>query len=208
MVKKLLSLISGGIDSSVSSYMMANQAYHIDYIFFSTSEKKNDFKIVSQCIKAINKITGQKNTKLLLINYRPVLEEIDKRCPKNLQCVLCKRMMYRIAEKIGRKKYVALLTGESLGQVASQTFENLVVEDDAVGMIIIRPLIGFDKAEIIKVARKIGTLKYSDKHRSCDFVPKKPRTKSNINEIAEAEKKLEIKKLMRDAIKSKEVIKF
>ena len=120
-------------------------------------------------------------------------EELVRRHLEKYTCIFCKRRMYRVAtayaDTIGAK---GIVTGESLGQVASQTLDNLVVLTDAAEIPIYRPLIGFDKEEIVVIAREIGTFEQSTSHASgCTAVPKGPSTKANLDTIREIESKLE-----------------
>jgi thiamine biosynthesis protein ThiI len=179
---KLLCLISGGIDSPVAAYLMSKK-HDVDYVFFYNDYMdKKEIETVKKCIKKIN------NSKLHLIDNTDILKEIVEKTESNLRCILCKRFMMRMAESIDG--YDALVTGDSLSQVASQTLDNLILEDSAIEKPILRPLIGFDKSDIMKIADEIGTLKISEKHKGCSLAPKKPRTKGRLSEIEEEEKKI------------------
>jgi thiamine biosynthesis protein ThiI len=142
--------------------------------------------------------------RLYMIPHAPVQSAILEKVDHKVLCVICKRMMYRVVEKIAEKeKAHALVTGENLGQVASQTLDNLVVEDSAIGLPILRPLLGYDKNEIIEIAKKINTYWVSILPGvCCKFVPKYPETHSELKEIEKLEKQIDIKKLVSDAVKN------
>jgi len=130
--------------------------------------------------------------------------------PEKLRVIFYRRMMMKIAERIAEKnKYKALYTGEAVAQVASQTLENIAATNDAVNLPILRPLIGFDKLEIIEVAKKIDTYETSIlPHEDCctRFVPKHPETKAKLEEVLEAEKNLDVEKFIEKAVKEMEVV--
>ena len=153
-------------------------------------------------VKLLAKKLGFKE--LLVINHGPDLTEFMKNCDRKYMCVFCRRMMLRIAEAIAKKQGAqALVTGESLAQVASQTLQNLYVEDDAVKIPIMRPLIGFDKNEIIKIAKDIGTYDISIiPVICCSAVPPKPSTQARLEKIVGEEGKININKLLNSATKS------
>lgn len=209
-MKKALCLISGGIDSPVAAYLMAKQGYALDFIFFynkpyaSVKEKE----ITVACIKQLKKeLVLKRKAKLFIIPHGETIKSIIKNCPRNLQCILCRRMMFRIAEKIARKnKCSALITGENLAQVASQTLHNLVVVSKATRLPILRPIFCYDKTETTKISEKIGTYQFSKFHKCCGLLPVSPRTKGRIDEALVAEKNLDINKLVKNAVKNKEVV--
>jgi len=185
---KGLSLLSSGIDSPVATYLMKKK-FEIDCIFFYQgrfSGKTNKNKVIKLAKKLeINK--------LYIVNLEEVMESIVKHCFDRYRCVLCKRMMYRVAERIAYENgYDFLVTGESLGQVASQTLDNLEINDKAVKIIIHRPLIGYDKQETINIAKDIGTYDISIiKEGKCKALPKNPTTKASQKRILSEEKKIE-----------------
>jgi len=202
-MEKIASLISGGIDSPVASYMIARNGKKIDYInFYNKFMSGNDRKIIISCIKKINEKTNQKS-KIIFIDNTNILDELKEKTYSRMRCVLCKRMMMKIVEKMG---YEFIIMGDSLGQVASQTFQNMVNESSCVNIPILRPLVGFDKTEIIKIANEIETIQFSEKHHECSMSPKLPRTKSRMSEIELEESKIDINSMIKKCLKTKEII--
>lgn len=197
-------LLSGGIDSPVAGYMVAKRGVDIDAIhFFSypyTSERAK-LKVI-ELAKILSGFTGR--VKLFVVPFTKIQEEIKKSCPEELFTLVMRRFMMKIAEKIAKSNNCqALITGESIGQVASQTISALGVTDNAVSMPVFRPVIGMDKDEIVVYARKIDTfetsiLPYED---CCTvFAPKHPKLKPNLEEILEAEHKMNSDELVDEAV--------
>ncbi|MHA1874652.1 MAG: tRNA uracil 4-sulfurtransferase ThiI [Candidatus Heimdallarchaeaceae archaeon] len=184
---KVLVLLSGGIDSAVAAWMMMKRGCIIDVVYADNQNKKKKKRFL-KIVKELEKWSNCK-IKKHTFNQKKYLDKIIKKIPNNMICVFCKRQMYREAEKIAKKeKCKAIITGESLGQVASQTLDNLSVLDQAVSISILRPLIGFDKQEIIEIAKKIGTYEISiAKVKECDYVPKKPMTNVKLKDIEKIE---------------------
>lgn len=205
---KLLSLISGGIDSPISTYLMLKKAeiiaIHFDNQPFTDEKQLN--KAIN-LVRHLEKISNKK-IKIYVINQGKNQMEFARNCKRNLHCLLCRRMMFRIAERIAKKEKASfLLTGESLGQVASQTLTNIKVETEAVKIPILRPLIGFDKIEIEKIAKEIGTYEISiSPGLCCTIVPKKPRTYGRLEEVLREENKVEIEKMVNDSIKTAKIL--
>jgi thiamine biosynthesis protein ThiI len=203
-------LISGGIDSPVAGYMLAKRGAELSavhfYSFPYTSERARD-KVV-ELTKLISRYAG--SIRLHLVPFTKIQTLIYEKCPPKETTVLMRREMMKIAEMIavldGAK---ALVTGEALGQVASQTLESLAVTDDAVGMPVFRPLIGFDKEDIMSLARKIGTyetsiLPYED---CCTvFVPHHPVTKPSVEALRESEKLADFEGLISKALEDREIL--
>lgn len=148
-------------------------------------------------------IKFQNKSRIFLVPLADIQKAVLLNCPDKLRIILYRRMMLRIAEKIALKnKHLAIYTGESVSQVASQTLENIDVIGRVVGIPILRPLIGFDKADIIERAQQIGTYKISIlPHEDCcmRFMPKNPETRGKIEEILRAEQNIDIEKLINDA---------
>jgi len=179
---KLIALISGGIDSPVASWMMMRRGCEIIALHFGKEEE------VREILEKLEQYTGNE-LRLYCINLNPIQEKISRLAGKHT-CLLCKRAMYRIAESIAGKEYAhGLCTGENLGQVASQTLENLEVLDNSVSLPVYRPVIGMDKEEIIALARKLGTYELASQ-KKCIFVPKKPATRADIEDIKRLEKRI------------------
>ncbi|UCE74380.1 MAG: 7-cyano-7-deazaguanine synthase [Methanomassiliicoccales archaeon] len=200
---KLISLISGGIDSPVATHMMLERkaeivAVHFDNRPFTDEGQLNKTKSL---IKELEK-HHNREIKTIIVPHKESHIAFGKHCKRNLHCVLCRRMMFRIAEKIAQlEKADALLTGESLGQVASQTLRNIRTESQAVEIPILRPLIGLDKLEIEKFAKEIGTYEISIlPGMCCTIVPKRPSTFSRLSVVLEEEKKVDIEGLVKKAM--------
>lgn len=204
-------LLSGGIDSPVAGYMMAKRGLELCAIhFFSypyTSEKAKE-KVIELC-EIMSQYTGRTN--LYIVPFTNIQEKIRDNCQEEFFTIIMRRFMMKIAQKIAiQNDCGAIITGESLGQVASQTMPAIAVTNDACSIPIFRPVIGMDKEEIIKIARKIGTfetsiLPYED---CCTvFTPKHPNTKPKIQKVLEIEKSLDIDSLVDDAVKNTQKIK-
>lgn len=197
-------LISGGIDSPVAAYMMAKRGLVLNAIHFASppytspqSEEK-----VHNLLRKVSKYSG--NICLLTVGFTEIQEEIRDKCPEELFTLIMRRFMMRISQRIAEKEdSKALITGESLGQVASQTLNALACTDAVVGMPVFRPLIGLDKDEIIKVSRKIDTFDISiEPYEDCCtvFTPKHPKTKPQISIIENAEQALDVEGLIERAL--------
>jgi len=209
---KAMLLLSGGIDSPVAAYMVAKRGVRIEATYFHappyTSERAKQKVIDLASIVA--KYAGPVN--LNIINFTDIQLYIYENCPHDELTVIMRRYMMKIAEKIARSNGdLALITGESIGQVASQTIQSLYCTNEVCTMPVFRPLIGFDKQDIVSISEKIGTYETSiQPYEDCCtiFVAKHPVTKPEIEKIKESEKKLEekIDELMEKAIESKERI--
>ena len=201
---RMVALLSGGIDSPVAAYMMARRGVKIIPVhFFShpyTSEMAKD-KVLTLA-GLLEKYCG--SLKVDIVPFTRIQEEIRRNCPEALLTIIMRRMMMRIADRIALENgCVAVVTGENLGQVASQTAEAIAVTEECAALPVFRPLIGFDKQEIIERARFIGTfetsiLPYED---CCTvFTPRRPRTKPKLHDVLAAEEKLNIQELVDEAI--------
>jgi len=205
-----LVLLSGGIDSPVAAFMMARRGMAIETIHFHsypyTSERARE---------KVEDIAGQlavycSRFKMHIVNLLPVQEEIVRHCPEEETTIHVRMFMMRIAEKIAEKNGCTMLvTGESLGQVASQTAEALVVTNSAVSMPVMRPLIALDKTEIIAIAQEIETFETSiEPYEDCCtvFLPKHPLTKPKKDRILKSESALDIDELVAKAVDSEEIV--
>lgn len=207
-----LLLMSGGIDSPVAAFMMAKRGMTIDAIHFHsypyTSQRALDK--VKRLVKQLSSYMGDIN--LHIVNLLPIQEEIVKNCPASEVTILVRRFMMRIAEIIAKKNEdMMLITGESLGQVASQTAEALVVTDSSVNIPVMRPLIAMDKVDIMDLAKEIGTYEISiEPYEDCCtvFLPKHPVTKPKLNYIENSESDLKVQELINSAAESAELIKI
>jgi thiamine biosynthesis protein ThiI len=201
---KAVLLLSGGIDSPVAGYLTREKLDLIPVYFDNSpySDKSNE----KRAIRAAKKLGFKK---LTVVPHGPNLFEFSRKCEPKYTCVLCKRMMYRLAEKIAKKHGAkALVTGDNLAQVASQTSWNLFVLTEASKLPVLRPLIGFDKNEIIAISRKTKLYDISTSSAMCcSIVPRKPSTKSELGRIKSEEKKVNIAKLVKESIEGAREIK-
>ena len=209
---KAMLLLSGGIDSPVAGYMIAKRGVKIDAVYFHappyTSERAKQ-KVVDLA-KIVSQYTGP--IYLHVINFTDIQLYIHEKCPHEELTIIMRRYMMRIAEHIARETdCLGLITGESIGQVASQTMNSLAATNEVCGMPVYRPLIGFDKLEIVEMANRIGSyetsiLPYED---CCTiFVAKHPVTKPNLNVIRRHEHNLDekIEELVKTALETDELI--
>ncbi len=209
---KVISLISGGIDSPVSSYLMMKRGASCVFVSFHSYPYTDEqsLKKIKDLVKILT--SYQNKSTLYMIPFASVQQEIATNTPSSLRIILYRRMMVRIAQEIAKEEHAkAIITGDSLSQVASQTLENISVIEQAADIPIFRPLIGMNKDEIIAIAKKIQTFDISIlPHQDCctRFVPTNPATKSNLKDVLEAEEKLNIKKLIKEAIIGYEKIYF
>ncbi len=201
---RALSLLSGGIDSPVASWMTAKRGVIVDMIHFysypyTSPEAKEK---VLDLARLLVPYTGKQCVHV--VPFTRIQEELRRSCPEELFTILMRRFMMRIACRVAEKNDIqALVTGESIGQVASQTLDAMACTDAVCTRPVIRPVIGMDKEEIVRIARKIGTfetsiLPYED---CCTvFTPKHPRTKPKVEELEEAERVLDVDALVDDAV--------
>ena len=208
---KAMLLLSGGIDSPVAGYMIAKRGVMIEAVYFHappyTSERAKQ-KVVDLA-KIVAGYAGP--IKLHVINFTEIQLYIYEQCPHDELTIIMRRYMMMIAEMIAKKEgAMALVTGESLGQVASQTLESMYVTNNAVEMPVFRPLVGMDKTDIVDISREIGTyetsiLPYED---CCTiFVPKHPKTKPRLDDIKESEKNIDgIEEMLIEAMENSEII--
>jgi len=202
-------LISSGIDSPVAGYLMLKKGVEIIAVHMDNQPLVNALPR-EKTIKLVSKLAelSGRRIKLYIVNHGRNQVEMIRNTERKYQCVLCRRMMFRIAEKIAEKENADfLVTGENLGQVASQTLQNLATEEDAVSMPILRPLLCYDKQEIINIAKEIGTYGISiEAGMCCAAVPPNPATKSKIYIIRQEEEKLNMAEMAEKALESAEVL--
>jgi len=203
---KFVVLISGGIDSPVAAYLMLKKgvdlvAVHLDNRPFTDDRELSKALFL---IDHLSELSGKK-IRTVLVPHKDHQLAFSRNCNRHLQCVLCKRMMLRIGERVAQLEGAkAIVTGESLGQVASQTMENLRVENQTVKIPVLRPLIGFDKNEIIGIAKEIGTYDISIRPGvCCNIVPKKPSTRANLEQVLREEEKIDIPSLIETSIENR-----
>jgi thiamine biosynthesis protein ThiI len=208
---RVVSLISGGFDSPVAAYRMMQRGCRLIFVHFHSAPYL-DRTSQEKCRELVKLLTRhQFRSRLYLVPFGEIQRQIVAGVLRPLRVVLYRRMMLRIAEAIARKeKAQALITGESLAQVASQTLENMVVIQQAAALPILRPLVGMDKQEIIDQARKIGTFEISatpDQDCCQLFVPKHPATKARLTDVEKAEARLDVAALIQfgvDAVEKEE----
>ena len=205
---KAVSLLSGGIDSPVASWMIAKRGVQLELVhFFSppyTSQQAKE-KVIALA-RELTPWCGRMT--LSIIPFTEIQEEIRRACPEDHFTLIMRRFMMRLAERVARRTGCkALVTGECLGQVASQTMDALTVSDDACAMPVLRPVIGMDKEEIVRLSRNIGTfdtsiLPYED---CCTvFTPRHPRTHPVLEEVVQYESALDIEGLIQRAMEGVE----
>lgn len=202
---KALSLISAGIDSPVASWIMLQRG--VDVIGIHFSNEPLAFSSPREKTIEICRHLGIK--KLYIVKHGILVQaELMRKCENKMRCVLCRRMMFRISEQIAKKENCDfLVTGENLGQVASQTLENMTVAESAVKIPIIRPVLCNDKQEIVDLAKKIGTYKLSVEASSCcNAVPKMPVTKAILPKIEAEEAKLDMESIVKEAVKTAQIV--
>ena len=207
-----LLLISGGIDSPVAGYMTCKRGMKLDCLHFhsypytgvAAKEK------VVELTRRVGEYNGGIN--LYVVSFTKIQEEIHKHCPPEFMITIMRRFMMRIAERLAQKiGGQTIITGESLGQVASQTIESITSSNSVVTMPVLRPLIMFDKIDIIEISRKIDTyetsiLPYED---CCTvFLPDYPAIKPDLNKVIKAENELDIEQLIEEAMSNIELIKL
>lgn len=198
---RLVSLISGGFDSPVAAYRMMQRGCRLIFVHFHGApyQDKTSQEKVRDLVRHLTRYQYQ--SRLYLVPFGEIQRQIVAAITRPLRVVLYRRMMLRIAQAIAKQeKAKALVTGESLGQVASQTLDNIAVIQQAAVLPILRPLVGMDKQEIIDQARRIGTFETSsipDQDCCQLFVPKHPATKSTIWEVEAAEKDFDVNELLR-----------
>jgi len=197
---RALCLLSGGIDSPVAAYLMMKRGVRLDFVHFHSLPRTSPVSVekAEELVKVLNMY--QREARLVTVPLLPIQEEVVARCPAKLRVLLYRRFMLRLAERCARRLgSSALVTGESLGQVSSQTIENLAAVEAVSSLPVLRPLIGLDKQEIIALARRAGTYEISiEPHQDCCslLVPSHPATKSTDQELSRAEQALDVAALV------------
>ena len=202
-------LLSGGIDSPVAGWMIAKRGVRLTAVHYHsfpyTSDKAKE-KVIDLC-RLLTEYCGP--IRLHVVPFTEIQQELYEKCPDGLLTILMRRFMMRIAERIAKKEGAqALVTGESIGQVASQTLEALASTDDVVSMPVFRPLVGLDKNEIVEISKKINTyetsiLPYED---CCTvFVPRHPVTRPKLEKVRQAETLVDVEVLIERALEDVEV---
>lgn len=210
---RMMCLLSGGYDSAVAAYHMMKRGAHLSFAHFYGSGAmpgESSLHVASGLARQL--VPYQFHAKLYRIPFEPIQREIVRYAPENYRVLLYRRMMLRIAEVLAKRdRALALVTGDSLGQVASQTLRNLVAVDAASRMVVFRPLIGTDKIEIMATAQKIGTYDISSEpfHDCCPvFLPRMPALYASAEDLDEAESGLDIPGLITLGLRSATLEQF
>ena len=207
-----VSLLSGGIDSPVSSYMMAKRGVKLEMLHFASPPYTSELarEKVLQLARELTPWCGRLTVHI--VPFTENQEAIRRDCDEEYFTLIMRRFMMRIADKLARELACrAVVTGESLGQVASQTLQALAVSDDAITMPVLRPLIGMDKEEIVRLSRYVGTfdtsiLPYED---CCTvFTPRHPKTRPEVEEVRQIESVLDVEGLCAQALARREMVKI
>lgn len=205
-------LLSGGIDSPVAGYMIAKRGVElcaVHYHSFPYTGERSKEKVVELAKKLSEYACG---IKLYIVSFTEIQMKIHELCPEDFTTLIMRRFMMRLADRIAEMEGAkALVTGESIGQVASQTMDALCCTDCVTTRPVFRPLIGFDKIDIINYAKKIDTFETSSlPFEDCCtvFTPRHPVTHPKINQAEQGEKKLDVEQLIENALKSVEIIQL
>ncbi len=199
---KMVCLLSGGFDSAVAAYKMMKRGAHLVFVhFYGTGAQPGESSLHVARALTRQLVPYQLTARLHLVPFEPIQREIVRFAPEDFRVLLYRRMMLRIAAAVAeRSGALALVTGDSLGQVASQTLENMVAVDRAVPMSVFRPLVGDDKQEILALARRIGTYDISAEpfHDCCPvFLPRSPALRATAADLDRAESHLDVPALVR-----------
>lgn len=201
---KYVCLVSTGIDSPVAAYIISRYG---EVVLTHASNHpfvdRDTVPIFEKIARKLDEVTG-KVSRLYILPHGIALSKIRDKTERKFTCVLCKRMMLRYGKAIAeREGGGAIVTGDSLGQVASQTLNNLFVEQYNLNFPVIRPLIGMDKNEIVSIAREIGTYSISaEGNVVCKAVPRKPSTRADLEKVLEEEKKIDADNLLEKVLKT------
>jgi thiamine biosynthesis protein ThiI len=198
---RVLVLLSGGIDSPAAAYMTMKRGVTAHFVHFHSAPYTSDASVrkVEEIVRLIGRYQG--SSRLWVVPFGDFQREVVSRCPEQLRVVLYRRMMFRTAARIARRtRCLALVTGESLNQVASQTLENMTVIDRVAHMPVLRPLVGLDKQEIIAVAERVGTFEISilPHQDCCSFLqPRHPATRTGERACEAAESAIDVERWAR-----------
>jgi thiamine biosynthesis protein ThiI len=209
---RVLSLISSGFDSPIASWKMMRRGCKVLYVHFFSYPytTKASYENVKEIVKKLDRF--QFGSKIFFVPFADIQKEISIKSPSSQRVILYRRIMLRIAEILAKREGIkALITGDSVGQVASQTLDNIFVISEAVNMPILRPLVGDNKNDIIDKASEIGTYELSAQpYEDCCslFVPGSPETHGKLDEILKIEKELNIDKMIEGSISKTEIVKI
>jgi thiamine biosynthesis protein ThiI len=202
---RMICLLSGGFDSAVAAYKMMRRGAHVNFVHFwggGALPGESSVHVARALVERL--VPYQFTARLYLVPFEPVQREIVRGAPEQYRLLLYRRMMLRIAERIARRNHAqAIIAGDSLGQVASQTLQNMVAVGAASPMPVFRPLAGDDKQEILTLARRIGTFELSEEpfHDCCPlFMPRSPALYASANDLEEAETGLNVMEMTKQAL--------
>ena len=209
---KVLALISGGIDSPVAAWLAMKRGCRVVFIHFHSFPllSKASMEKTKELVKILSKYQGK--SKVYFVPFAEIQSKIKTLIPAKYRIVFYRRLMLKISEIVAKQENAkALVTGESLAQVSSQTLDNILAIEEATKLPILRPLIGMDKAEIIELAKKLKTYEISIKPQEdcCTlFIPKHPTTKAKLEVVKKLEKKLKLEKEIKKAIKEAKIVEI
>jgi tRNA uracil 4-sulfurtransferase len=210
---RMMCLLSGGFDSAVAAYHMMKRGAHVSFVHFygaGARPGESSSHVATGLVRQL--VPYQGHGKLYRVPFEPIQREIASVAQEQYRILLYRRMMLRIAEALAKRDHaLALVTGDSLGQVASQTLRNMVAVDAASNMVVFRPLVGTDKQAIIETARKIGTYAISAEpfHDCCPvFLPRRPALYASPKDLANAESDLDVSALLLKGIRAAALSKF
>jgi thiamine biosynthesis protein ThiI len=193
----MVALISGGIDSSVAAWMMMRRGCPVSLLHFDSRPYADALDQCLRSARVLSQWTSGRRISFIQVPIARGIEKIASHYPR-ATCVLCRRLMYRIATEVAREeRALGIVTGYSLGQVASQTAENIMAEEAGIEVPVYHPLIAMDKTQITEQARRIGTYQVTESTRPCSAVPRKPLTKARLEEILALEEELGLRDLAR-----------
>jgi len=209
----MMCLLSGGYDSAVAGYLMMKRGAHLGFVHFyggGGRSGESSLHVASSLVRQL--VPYQFLARLYRVPFEAIQREIVRSAPESVRVLLYRRMMLRIAEVFARRdRALAIVNGDSLGQVASQTLRNLVAVEAAASMPIFRPLAGMDKMEILALARKIGTYEISSEpfHDCCPvFLPRSPELSATAQELARAEQGLDMEGLVAQGVQGSTLERF
>ncbi|HSY58079.1 MAG TPA: tRNA uracil 4-sulfurtransferase ThiI, partial [Terriglobales bacterium] len=210
---RMMCLLSGGYDSAVAAYHMMKRGAHLSFAhFYGTGARpgESSVHVASELVRCL--VPYQFHAKLYRVPFEAIQREIVRYAPEDYRVLLYRRMMLRITEVLAKgDRSLAMVTGDSLGQVASQTLRNLVAVEAAARMPVFRPLIGTDKVEIIATAKKIGTYETSSEpfHDCCPvFMPRTPALYASVQDLDDAESKLDVPALVEQGVRETTLERF
>ena len=204
---RTLTLISGGFDSAVAAWMMLKRGVNTDYLFCNLAGKAYERSVLTVAKHMANNHSYGIRPRIHILDFEKVVENLKESVEMRFSQVILKRLMYVAAQKVAKElEAEALITGEALAQVSSQTLTNIATIQDSIEMPVLRPLIGFDKQDIIDISRKIGTYTLcAPIQEYCALVPKKPATAAKLGKVKAEEEKLN-KELLEQSVQERRVI--